>query len=82
MTKRKPERSIAQLAEDLSTTTDVRERLRLAREIAIAARALEELTVHDARAAGISWTKIGEVYDSSKQAAQQRFRRRDSRPQP
>jgi hypothetical protein len=37
---------------------------------------LEQSTVAEARSAGATWGEIGTLYGVSKQAAQQRFRRR------
>ena len=37
---------------------------------------LETTTVADARAAGVTWNRIGALYGLSKQGAQQRFRTR------
>lgn len=45
---------------------------RLARE---AADAAESAAVRDARTAGASWSRIGELYGLTKQGAQQRFKK-------
>ena len=45
---------------------------RLARE---AADLAENAAVRDARRAGASWSRIGELYGLTKQGAQQRFKR-------
>jgi hypothetical protein len=43
------------------------------RELSEAGDALVERFVADARAAGLSWTQIGELFGTSKQAAQKRY---------
>ena len=44
-----------------------------ARRIREAAEDLEAAKVEEARAGGVSWREIGDLYGISKQAAQQRF---------
>ncbi len=39
-----------------------------------AAELREQAAVIDARAAGVSWSRIGELYGLTKQGAQQRFK--------
>jgi hypothetical protein len=48
-------------------------RLGVAIEISEASDALIERFVAEARAAGMSWTEIGQVFGTSKQAAQKRY---------
>ncbi len=50
-------------------------RLALIREAREALDGLEAGVVNGARDAGHTWAEIGEVYGTSKQGAQQRFRR-------
>ncbi len=50
------------------------ERLDHARMLRTLAEDLERELVHEARGAGLSWTKIGALYGLTKQGAQQRFR--------
>lgn len=47
--------------------------LAAARELRHAAEEVEREQAAEARAAGVSWTKIGALYGTSKQNAQQRF---------
>ncbi|GAA4555074.1 hypothetical protein [Pseudonocardia xishanensis] len=47
--------------------------LAAARELRHAAEDVERERAVEARAAGVSWTKIGALYGTSKQNAQQRF---------
>lgn len=44
-----------------------------ARQLREAADELEAAAVRSARAGGVSWSRIGKVYGTSKQGAQQRF---------
>jgi hypothetical protein len=71
---RKVERVIAKCLQGLTSEQDMGNRVRLARALQEAASDLERQVVSDARAAGVTWTEIGRVYDTTKQAAQQRFR--------
>jgi hypothetical protein len=67
------------VAKALSALGDVRDPLARLAAVRRALDGLEELeasTVADARAAGATWGEIGTIYGVSKQAAQQRFRRR------
>lgn len=53
-----------------------RERLAAARDVRACTEALEAIVALQARAEGLSWSKIGAVYGLTKQGAQQRFRPR------
>jgi hypothetical protein len=55
--------------------------LAAAREVRHAAEEVERELAAEARAAGVSWTKIGALYGTSKQNAQQRFGVRKSPPE-
>jgi predicted CoA-binding protein len=60
----------------LSEVPDPMNRLEVVRRAREALERLERATVAEARAAGATWGEIGTMYGVSKQAAQQRFRRR------
>jgi hypothetical protein len=53
---------------------DAMARLAAARELSEAVEELEIAAVVEVREAGGTWGRIGEVYGTTKQAAQQRFR--------
>jgi len=58
----------------LQEADDPLARLDAARRLRVHAEAVESELVAAARAAGVSWAKIGKLYGMSKQGAQQRFR--------
>ena len=55
------------------------DRLAAARTLRQLAEQIERDMVAEARAAGVRWVDIGELYGTSKQSVQQRFR---TRPEP
>lgn len=59
--------------EAIDAATTPIEALAAARELRHAAEEVERDRAAEARAAGVSWTKIGALYGTSKQNAQQRF---------
>ncbi|MDP1818328.1 MAG: hypothetical protein Q8K58_00355 [Acidimicrobiales bacterium] len=59
---------------DLQRAKTAVKRLDAARRAREAADDLEQAHVAAARAAGLTWAQIGEVYGLTKQGAQQRFR--------
>ncbi len=61
---------------DFDRATGGKELLAAARAVRASTEALEEAAVLEARAEGVSWSKIGAVYGLTKQGAQQRFRSR------
>jgi hypothetical protein len=70
--------SVDELAERIrqrehSPAVRLRAAIELAGELNDAADALIERFVAEARAAGLSWTEIGQLFGTSKQAAQKRF---------
>lgn len=80
---------LADCRRDLDDALDDFDRAEGAREVLAAARtvrasidALEQAAVQQARAEGVSWSKIGAVYGLTKQGAQQRFRERAAEPAP
>lgn len=75
MTTRKPEKLIVKALANLADENDLICRVRAARSLQEAASTLERDIVLEARAHGVTWAEIGRVYDMTKQAAQQRFRR-------
>lgn len=54
-------------------------RVAAGRRLRQAAEELELALVEEARAGGVRWVDIGELYGTSKQSVQQRFRRRSTR---
>ncbi len=58
----------------LASASDAVGRLQAIRRLRERVEAVETDLVAAARADGLSWTKIGAVYEMSKQGAQQRFR--------
>jgi hypothetical protein len=56
-----------------SPTARLRVAIELGRELSAAADALIEQFVAEARSAGLSWTEIGQLFGTSKQAAQKRY---------
>jgi hypothetical protein len=69
-------RRVAKALAALSDVPDPLPRLAAVRRALEGLEKLERSTVAEARAAGATWSEIGTVYGVSKQAAQQRFRRR------
>ena len=71
--------SVDELAEEVcdAASDDAAARLRAAidtgRELTGVGDALVEQFVVEARAAGLSWTRIGELFGTSKRAAQERY---------
>lgn len=63
----------ARASELLPEASQLRAAVGVARELNDVADALLERYVADARAQGLSWTEIGQVFGTSKQAAQQRY---------
>jgi hypothetical protein len=59
--------------QDLIITPHSRERVRKARHVYEQALLLAHYTVYEARANDMSWAAIGEVFECTRQAAQQRF---------
>jgi Clp amino terminal domain, pathogenicity island component len=60
-------------AAEQSPAARLRAAIELGGELTHAADALIERLVDEARAAGLSWTEIGQVFGTSKQAAQKRY---------
>src|SRR4051794_18749113 len=56
-----------------NSTASLRAAVHIGGELTDLGDALVERFVVDARAAGLSWTEIGEAFGTSKQAAQQRY---------
>ena len=69
-------RRVAKALAALSDVPDPMSRLAAVRRALRGLEELEQATVAEARAAGATWGQIGTIYGVSKQAAQQRFRRR------
>lgn len=65
---------VAKALEDLQRAKTPAKRLDAARRAREAADKVERANVEAARAAGLTWAEIGEVYGLTKQGAQQRFR--------
>jgi hypothetical protein len=65
---------ITKALDSLSAAATPLARLDSARRAREAAEALERRSIDDARAAGLTWAEIGDVYGLTKQGAQQRFR--------
>jgi hypothetical protein len=59
--------------EDADPAARLRGAIAAGRELSAAGDALVERFVEEARAAGLSWTQIGELFGTSKQAAQKRY---------
>jgi ATP-dependent Clp protease ATP-binding subunit ClpA len=57
-----------------SAADRLRTAIALSRQLADTGEALLERFVSEARGAGMSWTEIGDLFGTSRQAAQQRFR--------
>jgi pantoate kinase len=64
---------IAGQLEDLLSTPHSRDRVRKAKHVYEQALLLAHYTVYEARDHDMSWAAIGEVYECTRQAAQQRF---------
>ena len=68
--------ALEELAEGYAAETDgenLAAQLEILNSIQATARTIIDYRVADARDAGLSWSKIGDALDMSKQAAQQRF---------
>ena len=65
---------IAKAVDSWAAARTPAERLAAARQLRAAADRLERESVEAARAAGLTWAEIGELYGLTKQGAQQRFR--------
>ena len=74
-----PSRRFAKVLASFGDVADPRVRLKAVREAREALERLEQESVAEARAAGVTWGEIGTLYGVSKQAAQQRFRRPSGR---
>lgn len=64
---------IEQAIADLGAASDPVAALDAARRLREAAEDVEFARVEEARQAGTTWTRIGELYGTTKQGAQQRF---------
>lgn len=73
LTKKKVFAQVRDAVDELETSTDDLVRLAAARTLRQLAEQVEREVVDDARAAGVRWIDIGEVYGTSKQSVQQRF---------
>lgn len=62
--------------DEFDRAAGAKELLTAARAVRASTEALEEAAVLEARAEGVSWSKIGAIYGLTKQGAQQRFRPR------
>lgn len=63
----------------LADAVEPLEALAAARQLREAAEEVERVRAQEARAAGATWTRIGALYGTSKQNAQQRFGARSAR---
>ncbi|MEV1293573.1 hypothetical protein [Pseudonocardia sp. NPDC049635] len=63
--------------EEVESADTVQARISAGRRLRRAAEQLELDLVQEAREAGLRWSDIGELYGTTKQGVQQRFRRRD-----
>lgn len=59
---------------EMNSATEPLAHLDAVRRLRESADALERHLVREARAAGVSWSRIGALYGLTKQGAQQRFR--------
>ncbi|GAY09140.1 RNA polymerase subunit sigma-70 [Pseudonocardia sp. N23] len=73
MTKKKVFAHVREAVDELESSSDDLVRLAAARTLRQLAEQVEREVVDDARAAGLRWIDIGEVYGTSKQSVQQRF---------
>ena len=64
---------VAQALAEMESATDPTAALQAARRLREAAEDLEFSTVEASRQSGTTWTRIGELYGTSKQGVQQRF---------
>ncbi len=69
-----PQRDLADAWADVQSAAEPLERVDAMRRLRELAEAIEHDLVRDARAAGLSWSRIGALYGLTKQGAQQRFR--------
>ncbi|MBC3194501.1 hypothetical protein H7X46_25970 [Pseudonocardia sp. C8] len=72
---RGPRRHIEKALGAMTRSADPLEVLDAARQLREAAEQIEWESARDARAAGVTWSRIGALYGTSKQAVQQRFGR-------
>ncbi|MDN5914741.1 MAG: hypothetical protein L0I76_06470 [Pseudonocardia sp.] len=75
MVARGPRKHIEKALEAMAGAADQLEVLDAARQLREAAEEAEWVCARDARTAGITWTRIGALYGTSKQNVQQRFGR-------
>lgn len=69
-------RDLDDALEQLDRAEGPKDLLAAARAVRASTEALEQVAILQARADGLSWSKIGAVYGLTKQGAQQRFRPR------
>jgi hypothetical protein len=82
LTKKKVLAQVREAVAGIESAADEMGRLAAARELRQLAEQLERDTVADARAAGARWLDIGELYGTSKQSVQQRFRAKPDQSSP
>lgn len=75
MTARSPRKHIDRALGAMAAGADPEELLDAARQLREAAERAEWECARDARTAGVTWTRIGALYGTSKQNVQQRFGR-------
>ncbi|MCD2191980.1 RNA polymerase subunit sigma-70 [Actinomycetospora endophytica] len=76
MSQKKAFAQLRKALDALESADGPRERLSAVRRLRQTAEELEGDLVEEARSAGLRWSDIGELYGTSKQGVQQRFRRR------
>lgn len=76
LTKKKVFAQVKVATEQVETSDTEIGRLAAARALRLLAEQLERDMAAEARAAGVRWIDIGELYGTSKQSVQQRFRTR------
>ncbi|GJF03051.1 hypothetical protein PSD17_20120 [Pseudonocardia sp. D17] len=76
LTKKKVFAQLKDTVEQIESSTSEIDRLAAGRTLRLLADQLERDLVTEARAAGVRWADIGELYGTSKQSVQQRFRAR------
>jgi len=74
MVAKRLSKQVRQALEAVESAPGALEMLAAVRELREAAEALEISAVAEVRGHGGTWTQIGAVYGTTKQAAQQRFR--------
>jgi hypothetical protein len=80
VSQKKASSQLKKALDALESADGARERLDAARRARQAAEELESELVEEARSAGLRWVDIGELYGTSKQGVQQRFKRRAGKP--